>query len=91
MAYQMNVYSALCALSLFDINGIAASSSDFGEQGDRDPFNAEPYCCGDMRFERFVEPQAGVLERYNITREEYDSICDELEDVLSFGSCGWCS
>lgn len=44
-----------------------------------------------MRFERFDEPQESVLERYNITREEYDAICDELEDVLSFGSCGWCS
>ena len=91
MAYQMQVYSALCALRLFDINGIAASSSDFGEQADHDPFNAEPYCCADMRFERHDEPQEGVLERYGITREEYNEICSELEGLLSFGSCHWCS
>ena len=91
MAYQMQVYSHFCALRLFDINGVAAHSSDFGDQYDRDPMNAEDYCCADMRFERFDEPQEGVLERYGITREEYDLICSELEDMLSFGACGWCS
>lgn len=90
MSYRMEVYSALCSLRLFDINGIAADSSDFGEQGDRDPINAEDYACADMRFERYAEPQEGILERYSITREEYDEICDELEDLLSFGNCGWC-
>ena len=26
----------------------------------------------------------------NITLEEYNKICDELEDKLCVGSCGWC-
>ena len=91
MAYTMEVYSALCALRLFDINGIAADTHDFGEQGDADPDSAEDYCCGDMRFTRHESPREGVLTKYGITFEEYDAICFELEDTLSFGSCGWCS
>ena len=91
MSYQMEVYSSLCALRLFDINGIPASSYDFGEQGDADQEGAEDYCCGNMMFTRHDVPQEGVLTRYGITAEEYDSICSELEDSLSFGTCGWCS
>lgn len=91
MAYTMQVYSALCALSLFDINGIAADTYDFGEQGDADPWNSEDYCCGDMRFTRHESPREDVLTKYGITFEEYNAICYELENALSFGSCGLCS
>ncbi len=45
MAYTMEVYSALCALRLFDINGIAADIYDFGEQSDTAPEISEAYCC----------------------------------------------
>lgn len=91
MSYKIQVYSALCVLKLFDINGIPADSRDFGEQGDADPWSAEDYCCGDMRFTRNELPDEGVLTKYGITFEEYDAICFELEDSLSFGSCGLCS
>jgi hypothetical protein len=91
MAYTMEVYSALCALRLFEINGIAADTHDFGSQQDEDQENAEPWCCGDMRFTRHEVPRKGVLAKYGITLEEYNAICFELEDTLSFGSCGWCS
>lgn len=91
MSYQMEVYSSLCALRLFDINGIPANSYDFGEQTDVSPETAEDYCCGNMRFTRYEVPQEGVLTTYGITLEDYEAICSELEDTLSFGACGWCS
>nr|UVN09371.1 MAG: hypothetical protein [Bacteriophage sp.] len=35
-------------------------------------------------------PTEIVLRKYNITEEEYYSICDELENKLHVGRCGWC-
>lgn len=90
MAYKMEVFSALCAMRVFDVNGIAANPDDFGEQWDRDAANADDYACADMRFERFAEPPEGVLEKYGIALSEFEEIGDELSDLLSFGSCGWC-
>ena len=43
----------------------------------------------DMHFDR-RPPTKEVLDKYNITEKEYDTICDELEDKLCVGSCGWC-
>jgi len=79
----------LCSLSVFTINGIDADYSDFGCQYDADPENAEDYGCGDMIFER-KDAKQWVLEKYNISLAEYDEVCENLERVLSFGSCGWC-
>ena len=31
-----------------------------------------------------------VLDKYNITEEEYYNICNELECKLCVGGCGWC-
>jgi hypothetical protein len=90
MAYKMEVFSALCSMRVFDVNGIAADTDDFGEQFDHDPMNAPDYGCADMRFGRFMEPPEGVLEKYGITLSEFEEIGDELSDLLSFGSCGWC-
>ena len=47
------------------------------------------YGCDDMRFEP-QSPTKEVLAKYNITEEEYNKICDELEDKLCVGSCEWC-
>ena len=83
-------YNALpCELDIFTINGKSADSSDFGEVYDHDKESAETYGCGDMRFEP-QSPTKEVLAKYNITEEEYNKICDELEDKLCVGSCGWC-
>jgi hypothetical protein len=35
-------------------------------------------------------PKVSVLNKYNISVEEYYAIGNQLEDKLSFGSCGWC-
>lgn len=41
-----------------------------------------------MRFEP-QSPTKEVLDKYNITEEEYNKICDELEYKLGIGCCGW--
>jgi len=89
MKLELEIYNAMCATSIFVINGINADQEDFGTQGDNDPDEAEPYGCGNMVFER-VSPSSEVLKKYNITKEEYSEVCDKLEAGLSFGECGWC-
>lgn len=78
-----------CELETFTINGKDANSMDFGDVYNHDNENAEPYGCGDMYFEP-RSPTIEVLDRYNIIEEEYYNICNELEDKLRVGSCGWC-
>ena len=78
-----------CELEIFTINDKSADSSDFGDTFDHDIVRAEPYRCGDMYFEP-KPPTKEVLDKYNITEQEYYNICNELEDKLCVGSCGWC-
>lgn len=78
-----------CRLDIFSINGKDAEQEDFGEVYDHDKESAEPYGCGDMYFEP-EPPTKEVLDKYNITEEEYYYICNELEYKLSIGCCGWC-
>lgn len=89
MKYEIVCYRSLCALSKFTINGIDARCYDFGEQFDDCPDKAEDYGCGDMTF-KSKDPTKEVLDKYRITENEYQKIAEELEDVLSFGNCGWC-
>lgn len=78
-----------CSLEVFTINGKTAYQGDFGDTYDHDAESAEEYECDDMHFDR-RPPTKEVLDKYNITEKEYDTICDELEDKLCVGSCGWC-
>ena len=78
-----------CELETFTINGKAADSSDFGDTFDHNKRIKKHYGCCDMRFEP-QSPTKEVLAKYNITEEEYNKICDELEDKLCVGRCGWC-
>lgn len=78
-----------CNLKVFIVNGNEAELKDFGEVYDHDEESAEPYGCGDMYFEP-KSPTKEVLDKYNITEEEYYNICNELEDKLHVGGCGWC-
>ena len=83
-------YDALpCELETFTINSNTADSSDFGDTFDHNKELKEHYGCGDMRFEP-QSPTKEVLAKYTITEEEYNKICDELEDKLCVGRCGWC-
>lgn len=78
-----------CELEIFTINGKHANHIDFGDTYDHDTENEEPGGCVNMYFEP-QSPTIEVLDRYNITEEEYYNICNELEDKLRVGSCGWC-
>lgn len=86
---EMEVYSCLCSLSKFTINGINADYDDFGEKYDHDEDEADEYGCGDMRFDA-RPPTKEILNTYGITEEEYYEICNDLDEKLSFGYCGWC-
>ena len=80
----------LCALETdVMINGKYLDENDFGDHYDIEPEHAEPYACENMQFipNKIVDKE--VLEKYNITEEEYRQIQDKL-DCLSFGCCGWC-
>jgi hypothetical protein len=89
MKLELEVYGCLCETSLFRINDIEAEYSDFGSKYDHDSENAPNYCCGNMLFVT-KSPKVSVLNKYNISVEEYYAIGNQLEDKLSFGSCGWC-
>ena len=89
MKLNVKIYGALCSTRIFQVNGKNASSDEFGEQDDHDRAGAEDYACGDMRFERIPATEE-VLNKYGITLAEYSEVCDQLEEGLSFGSCGWC-
>ena len=89
MKLELEFGTALCYTPVFKINGIDADRDDFGEQYDRSPETAEDYACGDMQFTR-VPPKPEILEKYGITEAEYALVADQLENGLSFGSCGWC-
>ena len=78
-----------CATAEFSINGEPAEKRDFGSSNDHNPDNAEPYGCGDMQFDP-IRPIQSVLDKYGITVDEYNQICDELVETCSPGQCGWC-
>lgn len=78
-----------CCLEVFIINGRNAELEDFGNMEDHDIESAEPYGRGDMWFESKL-PTTEVLQRYNITANEYITICMELRNKLYVGNCGWC-
>lgn len=88
MKLELKCYEYLCALELFKINDIEAYYEDFGIKEDISPETAEEYSCGNMQFMR-KNATKEVLDKYHITIEEYEEICDKL-DCLSFGCCGWC-
>lgn len=82
-------YGCICSLETFIINGIQASYEDFGDKEDQAPDKAEEYGCGDMEFIPKL-PTQSVLDKYHINVDEYKEICNQLEEKLSFGYCGWC-
>lgn len=78
-----------CSLEIFTINGKTADQDDFGDTYDHDAESSDEYACMDMHFDR-KPPTKEVLDKYNITEKEYDTICYELEYRLHVGGCGWC-
>lgn len=90
MKLVLVIHNWYCATRFFEINGINASSDDFGYKKDLDEENAEDYCCANMRFIPKPSTQE-ILDKYGITEMEYKKIANELEQKLSFGCCGLCS
>ena len=81
---------AMCYCREFVINGVKATSDDFGVSSDHDIENApEDGGCGERRFEKNGSTP-DVLNKYQITDAEYDDICEKLEAGLSFGNCSLC-
>ncbi len=89
MNLKFEVYDYLCKMKEFEINGVEADYEDFGSTCDEDYENAEDYSCGNMKFTR-ENATDEILKKYNISIEEYNEICDKLDDGLSFGLCGQC-
>ena len=89
MEIQIEAFKSLCATEVFRINAIEADTEDFGRNYDHCPQAAEPYGCGDMRFEASPATDE-VLKKYGITLEEYAQICDKIDSEISFGRCGLC-
>ena len=89
MELKLEFGTALCYTPTFIVNSIDADEDDFGETYDRDTENAEDYGCGDMQFTG-IEATTEVLQKYKITKAEYNEIVAKLEEGLSFGSCGLC-
>lgn len=79
-----------CGLSVFKINDILADSDDFRENTIIIQNMLLNIVVEIMMFES-KEPTQEVLDKYHITKEEYEDVCDELHDKLSFGFCAYCS
>lgn len=90
MKLELEFGTYYCYPKTFIINDIDADEEDFGKKYDDSPETAPEYGCGNMRFHPY-EPREEILKKYNITLNEYEQICDKLEDGLSFGRCGWCA
>jgi hypothetical protein len=86
MKVELEVPDTLCSTSKFIINQVKGDSREFGNQHDNNP---GMYGCGNMIFEGKPSTQF-ILEKYNISEEEYEKIVRMLEVKLSFGHCGWC-
>lgn len=87
----LNFWTTLCYVH-WDINWIFVDSNDFWEKYDRDSENAEPRACADMQFTRHDDIKLinKALEKYKLSTSEFDEICTELEEKLSFWNCWWC-
>lgn len=89
MKLKLRIYTHLCSTKTFEVNGIRAHSADFGEQHDTNPADAEPYGCFNMQFFPKIHTNE-ILQKYSINIDEYNTICEELKEELSFGKCRRC-
>ena len=87
--FNLVMHYFYCKPKSFTVKGKHADVDDFGEMQDLCPELASEFGCGDMHF--IPKPAADtVLKKYSLTADEYNEICETLEDELSFGHCGLC-
>ena len=91
MKLTIKPYRSLpCELEVFTINDISAYQGDFGTTRDTYRDIASAYGCGRMEFIPDRNNASYCMEKYNITIDEFNQICDELEVKLYVGICGLC-
>ena len=91
MKLTIKPYRSLpCELEIFTINGIDAYQGDFGTAKDTRLDIAPDYGCGRREFIPDRNNASDCMKKYNITIDEFNQICDELEDKLYVGTCCWC-
>lgn len=89
MKLELDVYTSICETKSFCVNGVKATYKDFGEKLDTLPDKSKPNICGNMVFKPIL-PTQQVLDKYNITKNEYHHICTLLQSCISFGPCRLC-
>ena len=89
MKFEAKVFECLCSTDKFVINGKDADSDDFVHQENVGDTLECGYGCTDMKAVPIM-PTQKVMDKYNITLDEYTVIANDLETKLSLGECGWC-
>ena len=78
-----------CELESFIINDIKADESDFGHLsgfcGD-----IEDYSCINRRFIIDKDKKEKAMEKYNLSENEYEELCEELKYTLYINKCSLC-
>ena len=85
---MLNPYCS--SFRVFKINNIDADVDDFGESRDWEPENAPEYGCGHRAFRAFDDFDEKVLDKYHINVDEWEQICEMLENKLDWGRCALC-
>lgn len=84
---EVNIQSGACMpchASIFNIGDQKAYQDDFGRSEDTLFWMAEPYCCENREF-IVKESTSEVLNKYDITEEDYEKIAEALNEELFVG------
>lgn len=84
-----------CALKVFNINGNRAGQEEFGYLKDGPDFmELDGYLkhgCTDCLFECYpYDENLEIVHIYQLSREEYDDVCNSLKKILHVGPCKRC-
>ena len=82
-------HSSPCELSTFAVNDMEAETCDFVSCYDHDQDSAAEYGCGDLRAD-VKEVSTDILEKYEITAEEFHDIAGQVVKALAVGFCCLC-
>ena len=75
-----------CDVEIFTINGKEADLDDFGEVKKGD---IGRYQCELSGFAAKM-PSSVILDKYQITVDEYAEIVEKLNAAFDYGTCTWC-